>query len=482
MVDFRPVGYIVGWLLGVLGLLMLAPLALDRYDGSHNAHAFGVSAVLTVTVAACLVLACRGRGAPTLTLRQGFVLTSVTWLTYTAFATLPLMLGAPHLSFTDAFFETMSAMTTTGATVIAGLEHLPRGALLWRAILNGVGGIGVVLLAIILLPVLKIGGMQLLRSSDFNTMGKVMPRVKDLALSFGTVYLALNVLCALGYAWAGLDGFDAICHALATIATGGMGNYDTSFMNFPPAVQWVGTAFMLLGSLSFVRYVQFVAGEPGPLFRDTQIQAFLALYLLLCIGLVYARWRNGDAIDELAIREITFNMASIISTTGFASTDYTLWGPLAATLFFCAMMVCGCSGSTAGGPKVFRYQILAGAVTGEIKRLHSPNVVYTPRFQGQAIDAAAMNSVMGFFMLFFLTLGSGAVLLALLGLDAVTAVSGAAATLSNVGPGLGPIIGPAGNYASLTDPQIWVLTALMFVGRLELLTVYVLFTAAFWRA
>jgi len=481
MIDIRPVGYIVGWLTGLLGLLMALPLALDAADGDANAQSFGVSMLLTLTVAGAMIFACRDREQTDLTLKQGFLLTSATWIAFTAFGTLPLMLGAPRLTFTDAFFETMSAMTTTGATVIAGLDHMPRGVLLWRMLLTWVGGIGVVLLAIIMLPVLKIGGMQLLRTSDFNTMGKIMPRAKEIAFSFGSVYVALTLACAIGYVWGGLSGFDAITHAMSTVATGGMGNYDASFANFSAATQYVGTVFMLLGGMSFVRFVQLAAGEPGPLLRDGQIRAFLATYIALCAGLVVARMLNGERIDELALREVLFNMSSIITTTGFSTADYTLWGSLASVLFFCAMMVCGCSGSTSGGVKIFRYQLLAGAVGAEIRRLHSPNAVFRPRFQGQPVTEDVMNSVIAFFMLYFLTLGIGAVLLVMLGLDSLTAVTGAAAILSNVGPALGPIIGPAGNYAALPDPAIWLLTFLMLVGRLEILTVYVLFTATFWR-
>jgi trk system potassium uptake protein TrkH len=482
MFDFRPVGYILGWLTGLLGLLMALPALVDYVDGDGNARAFLVSMVLTLTAAAATILACAEPRQPDLTLKQGFMLTCSAWVAFTAFGTLPLMLGAPGLSFSHAFFETMSAMTTTGATVIVGLDDMPRGVLLWRGLLTWTGGIGVVLLAMIMLPVLKIGGMQLLRASDFNTLGKIMPRTKEIAFSFGSVYLALTLACALAYAWSGLSGFDAIVHSFSSIATGGMGNYDASFIDFSPATQYVGTVFMLLGGMSFVRFVQFAAGDPRPLFQDSQIRAFLAVYLLLCAGLVVARLLNGDRIDELALREVLFNMASIITTTGFVSADYTQWGSLAGVLFFCAMMICGCSGSTAGGPKVFRYQILAGAIEVEILRLHSPSAVFTPRFQARAVTPDVMSSVVGFFMLFFLTLGVGAILLTLIGLDPLTAISGAAATLSNVGPGLGPVIGPVGNYAGLPTPAIWVLTFLMFAGRLELLTVYVLFTAAFWRA
>lgn len=482
MIDLRPVGYIVGWLTGLLGLLMALPALLDHLDGDDNGRAFLISMLLTLTAGAALVLACGQTRRIELNLKQGFLLTSSAWVAFIAFGTLPLLFGEPGLSFSHALFETTSAMTTTGATVIVGLDDLPRSVLLWRALLTWTGGIGVVLLAIVMLPVLKIGGMQLLRTSDFNTMGKIMPRVTELAISFGSVYVVLTLACALAFAWGGLGGFDAIVHALSTVATGGMANYDASFTHFSATTQYVATGFMLLGAMSFVRFVQFAAGDPAPLFRDSQIRAFLLIYAALCAGLVVARLIRRDVIDELAIREILFNMASSITTTGFYTTDYTLWGSLAEMMFFVSMMICGCSGSTAGGPKVFRYQLLAGAIGAEIRRLHSPNAVHTPRYQGSAVTEDVMNSVIAFFMLYFLTFGCGAVLLALIGLDPVTAISGAAATLSNVGPGLGPVIGPVGTYGVLPDPAIWVCTFLMLIGRLELLTIYVLMTAAFWRA
>jgi trk system potassium uptake protein TrkH len=431
---------------------------------------------------AAVALACASRGDPGLDARQGFLLTTAAWTVFPAVAGLPLMLGAPHLGFTDAYFEFASAMTTTGATVIVGLDDLPRGVLLWRGLVTWIGGMGVILLAMILLPVLNIGGMQLLRNADFNTLDKIMPRAKAIALSIGAVYLALTVACALGFVWADMDGFDAICHAMSAIATGGMANYDSSFANVTPAAQYVATIFMLLGAMSFIRFVQFARGHPGALVRDSQIRAFLLIYLGFALALIAARALHGDAIGERAVREVLFNLSSIISTTGFTSTDYSLWGPLAEVLFFCSMMICGCSGSTAGGPKVFRYQLLTGAISGEIRRLHSPNVVYTPHFQGQPVPDDVLDSVMAFFMLFFLTLGTGAVALVLLEVDPISAISGAAATLSNVGPGLGPVIGPVGNYSSLPDAAKWVCSFLMLVGRLELLTVYVLLSAAFWRA
>ena len=351
MIDIRPVGYIVGWLVLALGMLMTAPMLVDLADGDANAGAFALSAVLTILIGAAVALACAQGWRTDLSVRQGFLLTTAAWTAFSLVSALPLMLGAPRLGFTDALFEATSGLTTTGSTVIVGLDDLPRGTLLWRGLLNWMGGIGIVLMAIILLPVLNVGGMQLLRIADFNTLGKIMPRAKQIALACGTVYLVLTLACALGYFWGGMSGFDAIVHAMATLATGGFANYDSSFGNFSAPVQYVAIAFMLLGAMSFVRYVQFVRGEPRALFADSQIRAFLVVYAGFVAAVLGARLLTATPLTEQTVREVMFNVASILSCTGFASADYSEWGSLAQGLFLCIMLVGGCSGSTAGGPK-----------------------------------------------------------------------------------------------------------------------------------
>ncbi len=334
----------------------------------------------------------------------------------------------------------------------------------------------------ILLPVLGVGGMQLLRTSDFNTLDKILPRAKEIAVAFGALYALLTLACALAFAGAGMSAFDAAVHAMTTISTGGMANYDASFANFSPAAQYFAAVFMLMGAMSFVRFLQAGRGELRPLLEDSQIRAFLVVYALLCAGLLLARGLQGDALGEQAFREVVFNAASVLTTTGFATTDYTTWGGLAGVLFFVAGMICGCSGSTTGGPKVFRYQLLLQAIAAEARILQRPNSVKVMRYRGRRVSEAVISSVMAYFMMFFLSLGIGAVALALLGVAPITAITGAATCLSNIGPGLGPEIGPAGNFAGLSDPAKWVLSALMLAGRLELLTVYVMVTANFWRA
>jgi trk system potassium uptake protein len=482
MSDIRPVAHIIGWLAVALGGLMTLPLMVDLAAGDRNAHAFGVSIVLSAFGGATVALACGRARRGSLDLRQGFMLVTGCWVVLPALAAVPLVIGAPHVSVTDAFFETMSAMTTTGATVIAGLDDMPRGLLLWRGLLQWVGGIGVVLMAIIILPVLGVGGMQLARTADFNTLEKVLPRAKDIAISFGSAYLVLTAGCAVGYLWGDMTAFDAVVHAMTTLATGGMGNSDSSFANFTPTAQYVSTVFMLLGAMSFVRYVQLARGQTRPLFTDTQVRTFLVVYAAFCVGVLVSRRLNGEGIGELELREVLFNMASILTTTGYASTDYTQWGSLAVVLVLCFGMICGCSGSTAGGPKVFRYQILLTEIRAEVQRLHAPHRVMRTRHQGRRITPEVLSSVMAFFMMFFLSLGIGSVLLVMLGLSPITAISGVATCLSNIGPGLGPEIGPAGNFAGLSPAAKWVLAFAMLAGRLEILSVYVLFLPGFWRS
>lgn len=482
MIDIRPAGFVVGWLVGLLGTTMALPMAVDLLDGAQNAKAFLLSMLLTIFAGTSIALACGRQSRRDLDLRQGFLLITMAWLGFTGFATLPLMLGAPDLSYTDAFFETMSAMTTTGATVLVGLETLPRSVLLWRGLLQWVGGIGVILLAMILLPVLNIGGMQLLRNADFNTVDKIVPRAKELAAAFGSLYAILTLGCALGYGWAGMSAFDAVVHAMTTISTGGMANYDTSFAGFTPAAQYVAMGFMLIGATSFVRFVQLGRGEVAPILQDTQVRTFLAVTAVLCAALLVVRLGSDPVLSEAMVREVMFNLISIITTTGYSTTDYQLWGGVAVMIFFCAGLICGCSGSTTGGPKVFRYQLMIAAVADEVRHLHSPSSVHKMRYQGRSVSEGIINSVIAFFMLYFLTLGIGSLVFVFLGLTPITAISAAATCLSNVGPGLGSEIGPVGNFAGLPDAAKWVSSALMLVGRLELLTVYVLFTSGFWRS
>jgi trk system potassium uptake protein TrkH len=483
MVDIRPVGYVIGWLLAAFGASMLIPLAVDLLSGSPHWQVFGAAALLTFLAGGLMVFACEDRQARGLTIQQSFLLATSVWVVYPFFGSLPFMMGAPGVGPTDAVFEAMSALTTTGATVLVQLETLPPGTLVWRGMMQWFGGIGIVIVAMVFLPTLKVGGMQLFRSEAFDTLGKILPRAGAIAMQITWIYLALSFLCFLVYSWCGMVPFDAWVHTMTTVSTGGMANYDASFAIFGASAHYAAVVFMILAALPFVRYIQLMAGTAQPLWRDTQIRTFL-LVITVVVGVLSAwmAFRRGPGPFEPMFREVLFNIVSNMTGTGYASADYMQWGSFAVAVFFVIGLIGGCSGSTACSVKIFRYQLLLSAVVAQVNRIHSPNRVVTPRYEGRPVPDEVMNSVMAFFMLFFLSLGIFAFLLMLLGVQPITAISGAATALANIGPGLGPEIGPAGNFKDLSDAAKWVLTAAMLLGRLELMTVLVIFTPVFWRA
>lgn len=481
MFDLRPVAYVNGLLLVALGLTMLGPMLADVVTGNGHWRVFAQSAIITVLVGGMVALSSANAVTEGLNIRQTFVLTTSVWVMLPLFGALPFVLGETDSPLVDAVFESMSGFTTTGSTVLVGLETLPAGLLLWRGILQWLGGIGIIVMAMVFLPELKVGGMQVFRSEAFETMGKILPRAAEIARGISVIYVALTVACALCYLAVGMSPFDAVVHAMTTLSTGGFANYDASFGGFDAAAHYVSTVFMLLAALPFVRYVQFAVGDPAPLFRDSQVRVFLAVMAICTVTIAGAVALREEGLTEPILREAVFNVASIITGTGYASADYTRWGEFAVTMFFFIGLIGGCAGSTACSVKVFRYQILFASIRAEIRRLHTPHGLFTPRFQGRPLTDEVLDAVMAFFGAFVLSVGAFAVALNLTGLDAVTSISGAATALANVGPGLGPIIGPAGNFATLDDTAKWILTLAMLVGRLELMVVLVLLTARFWR-
>lgn len=482
MFDLRPVGYVLGILVSVLGATMLLPMAADLAFGNGHWTAFAEAAALTIATGTFLTLACANTRTRGLSLQQIFMMTTGVWLVLPVFGALPFVLGATEARFVDAFFEAMSGLTTTGSTVLSGLDTLPEGILLWRGLLQWFGGIGIIVVAMVFLPELRVGGMQIFRSEGFDTFGKILPRATEIASRISVIYLALTVVSALVYAAMGMGAFDAIVHAMTTIATGGFANYDASFSAFGPGVEYAAVLFMILSALPFVRYVQLVAGSARPLLHDSQVRAFLATLALVSALLAAWLFFSAGNSAETAIRKALFNATSIVTGTGYASADYMTWGAVAVVLFFFVGLIGGCAGSTSCSIKVFRYQLLMTSVSTQVRRLYAPHGVFEPRYDGRPVAEDVISSVMAFFVLFFVTLGVTAVLLGLTGLDFVTSISGAATALANVGPGLGDVIGPAGNFGGLNDTAKWILSAAMLIGRLELMAVFVLFTAAFWRA
>ncbi|WP_055665079.1 TrkH family potassium uptake protein [Jannaschia seosinensis] len=481
MLDVRPVGYVIGLLLIVLGVAMALPLAADIIAGNGEWPTFLETGLLTGLVGMCLALACSNGVRDRLSLQQTFLLTTSVWLALPIFGALPFVLGTTQLSYTDAFFEAMSGLTTTGSTVISGLDFLPEGILLWRGMLQWFGGIGVIVMAMVFLPELRVGGMQMFRSEAFDVGGKVLPRAAEIASKISIIYVGLTFACGLAYSAAGMEAFDATVHAMTTMSTGGFANYDASFGVYQGVIEYIATCFMCLAALPFVLYIRLVNGEARPLFTDSQVRAFFGIAATLVATVAVTLMIVDDFAPEPAIREALFNIASILTGTGYASVDYMAWGGFIVAIFFFTGLIGGCSGSTSCSVKVFRYQLLFTAMKAQIRRIHSPHGVFRPRYQGRVVTDDVMSSVMAFFVLFVVTLGIFSVLLAMTGLDLVTAVSGAATAIANIGPGLGDRIGPSGNFAGLNATAKWLLAAAMLIGRLELMAVYVLFTRRFWQ-
>ena len=482
MLDLRPVAYVNGLLIAALGLTMLLPLAVDLYDGNGHWMVFLESAIITGVTGGMIALASANAKSHSLSLRQTFLMTASIWLLLPVFGAIPFVLGQTQAGVTDAYFEAMSGLTTTGATVFSGLDDLPRGLLMWRGLLQWLGGVGIIVVAMAFLPTLRVGGMQIFKSEAFDTMGKILPRAAEIASSISVIYLGITFACAFVYLALGMTTFDAFVHALTTVSTGGMANSDASFGAYGAGIHYAASLFMVIAALPFVRYVQLLSGTAKPLLQDTQVHTFLSLILLSAIVITLWDWRFEGEMTELAFRESLFNVTSIMSGTGYASADYGSWGTFPVVMFFFVGLIGGCAGSTACSVKVFRYQIVVAAIKSQIRQIHSPHGVFTPRYDGRPISDDVLNSVIAFLVAFILLLGITAVLLGMTGLDFVTSVSGAAAALANIGPGLGEIIGPAGNYASINDTAKWILAIAMYVGRLEIMIVLTILSIKFWRA
>lgn len=481
MKKLQPVLYAIGILLTLLSGAMAIPALVDLYHGNPDWEAFTASAFITAFFGVSLMLTNRGFEG-NLGIRQAFMLTTFSWIVIAAFSAIPFMVGELNASFTDAYFEAMSGLTTTGSTVFTGLEHLPPGILLWRSILTGLGGMGIIVMAITILPMLKIGGMQLFRTESSDRSDKIMPRATQIARSIIITYFVLFAACTLFLSMAGMSFFDAICHSFPAISTAGFANYDASIGHFNSAsIEFVLIVFMLLGALPFVHYIQFVRGNTKPLFKDRQVRAFLMM-VLLSIALI-TLWTNEvtDLSFLQALRHSAFNVVSIVTTTGFASTDYMPWGSFVVVMMFVLTVLGGCTGSTTGGIKTFRLMVLVEIAKSQIHQLIQPHVISRPLYNGKPISDGDIASVMGFIVLWGVAFTVFSILLSATGLDFITSLSSVATAMANTGPGLGPIVGPAGNFATIPDAAKWVLAAAMLVGRLELFSVLVFFSIRFWR-
>lgn len=480
MRDFRIVLLILGALL--CGLGALAGLFFLWSTNISDGEAPGFLLTLTLTGFVGGLFLILGRSASgELNFRQAVCVTVASWLGLPLFAALPFMYGDHSLSFTDAVFETVSGMTTTGSTVMTDLETTARTLLMWRALIQWIGGIGIIALSLAILPFLKVGGMQLfqLESSD-NSTDRLIARPKNLALVIGSIYAGLTLLCAFCYILAGMMPFDALAHALTTVATGGYSTRDASMGAFSPGAHWVGSVFMLAGALPFMAYVRLIRvrrwGRTGGF---SEIRWFFTLIAVFSILMIGAQLNAGIGFHE-AVREGIFNVIAVITTTGYASGDYQLWGSFAMASFFVLTFLGGCAGSTAGGFKTFRLEIMGKAIGRALSKLPSPHSTVTARYQNRRLTNEDVASVALFAALYVAVFAFSAMVLAAMGLDFMSAISAAATALANVGPGLGDIIGPAGNFVMIPDAAKWVLCAVMILGRLEIIVALLLFTPRFY--
>lgn len=481
MIDMRPIGYLLGLMVMVLGLMMIFPLIIDIAEARGQWPVFLQSALLTTLVGGLVALSCHSDERRSLSVSQAFLLTTGVWAVLPLFGALPFMLGETQSRFVDAFFEAMSGMTTTGTTIFAGLDDLPKGLLLWRAMLQWLGGLGIVIVALVFLPVMRVGGMQFFASEGFDTMGKVLPRVADISKGVITVYLALTMACALTYYALGMNPFEATAHAFSTVSTGGFSTRDASFSDFPGVVQYAAVIFMLLAGMPFVRLMQGLSGEITPLFRDKQARAYIR-WTLYAVALIvaYEVWVSGS-LSEAALRARLFNTVSIFSGSGFSDGDVRAWGHMPFVVLIVVGAIGACTGSTSCSIKVFRYQILFAALRDYVQLIISPNRVSVLRYGGRRVEREVVQSVTLLFTVYVLFFGFLCIALELTGLSMIESVTAAWTAIFNIGPVFGDTVGPTGAVSAFPDMAKWLMIGAMLMGRLEIVAVLVLFTPAFWR-
>ncbi len=481
MIANKTVFFILGILLIVLGISMLAPYGMQLiYE--ENSHSFVSSAFITIFVGILFILANLEKEFK-LNLRQTFLFSTLAWVMVAIFGSLPFLLSPKEFSFSEAFFESMSGITTTGATIITDLDNSPKSILLWRAIMQWLGGIGIVVMAITVLPLLKVGGMQLFKMEGPDSTEKILPRTIEVATIIISTYFALTLFCGFFYWLFGMSAFDSISHAMTTIATGGFSTHNESIGFFENSnIEIIACIFIILGSIPFISYLKFLQGNKKIFIEDSQIKGLIYIILIsVIIMFLYLLLINYEKNIFDNIRISSFNVISILSGTGYVTDDFGLWGKFSLIFFLFLMFIGGCAGSTACGIKIFRLQMLIIFLKNQIKKLIYPNSIIITRYNNQKITDDFFKSVIIFIFSFLFIFFIISMLLTITGLDFLTAISGAASAISNVGPGLGEMIGPNGNYKEIPDVSKWILSIGMLLGRLELFAVLVLFFPSFWR-
>ena len=478
MSNYKTVFFTLGILQIILGVSMFIPIIVQFFYSEIDSSFFG-SSIVTIIFGTLFFLSNLDHDKK-LNLQQAFLLTALSWISIAVFGSLPFVFSSIELSITDSFFESMSGITTTGSTIISDLENAPKGLLLWRAILQWLGGIGIIVMAITLMPIMNVGGMQLFKISSNDSSEKILPKSKEIALRLIYIYSGLTGLCAITYWIFGMGKFDSLTHSMTTIATGGFSNYNESigYFNSLP-IEVSSMFFIILGSIPFIAYIKFISGNKKIFLNDIQIKTFLKIIIFTVIILsIYLLFSNHE---NFSLRSIFFNTISILSGTGYVNAEFDRWGSFPITLFLALMFIGGCAGSTACGVKIFRIQILYLFILNQLKKIIYPKGVFVIKYDQSAVDEKFIASIISFIYFYIVIFFILTALLSLTGLDFITAISGAATSISNVGPGLGPIIGPNGDFSSLPDLSKWILTVGMILGRLELFAILVLFLPSFWK-
>jgi trk system potassium uptake protein TrkH len=478
MSNYKTVFFTLGILQIILGASMFVPIIVQFIYSEIDSSFFGAS-IVTIVFGALFFLTNIDHDRK-VNLQQAFLLTALSWLSVAVFGSLPFIFSSMEMSITDAFFESMSGITTTGSTIISNLENAPKGILLWRAILQWLGGIGIIVMAITLMPIMNVGGMQLFKISSNDSSEKILPKSKEIALRLIYIYSALTAVCAISYWVFGMGKFDSLTHSMTTIATGGFSNYNQSIGYFNSIyIEISSMIFIILGSIPFIAYIKFLNGNKKIFTNDTQIKSFLKIIILSIIILSFYLVLTNN--ENYSFRSIFFNTISILTGTGYVNAEFDSWGSFPITIFLALMFIGGCAGSTTCGVKIFRIQILYLFILNQLKKIIYPKGVFLIKYDQNSVDEKFIASIISFIFFYFVIFFILAALLSLTGLDFITALSGAATSISNVGPGLGPIIGPNGDFSSLPDISKWVLSVGMILGRLELFAILVLFLPSFWK-
>ena len=480
MSNYKTVFFTLGILQVILGLAMIMPIIV-QFIYSELDSSFISSGIITIIFGILFFLSNLDHDKK-LNLPQAFLLTALSWLSIAIFGSLPFIFSNLSLDITDAFFESMSGITTTGSTIITNLEAAPKSILIWRAILQWLGGIGIIVMAITLMPIMNVGGMQLFKISSNDTAEKILPKSKEISLRLILIYLVLTFSCALFYKIFGMNFFDSLTHSMTTIATGGFSNYNQSIGYFNSTlIETTSMIFILLGSLPFIAYLKFLNGDKKIFYSDTQIKTFFKIVFFSIVILFIYLLILKQSLLEVSLRSIAFNVISILTGTGYVTQDFNQWGNFPLIFFLILMFIGGCAGSTACGIKIFRIQLLYNFLVNQLKKIIYPRGVFIIKYDKNNIDDKFMSSVISFIFLYIVIFFILTAILSLTGLDFITSISGAATSISNVGPGLGEIIGPNGNFSSLSNSSKWALSLGMILGRLELFAILVLFIPSFWR-